>query len=101
MLEVVEESQRELLRSRNTDIRAIQVAPASLDGSEWISASNIPFFEWLDALESWSLALDDYATAVCQEMSRNSLWGDTWGGVSRNVQKCQEILKPPLSPKNR
>ena len=51
-LEVVPESQRELLRSRNTDIRAIHIAFASLDGSEWISASSEPFFEWLDALES-------------------------------------------------
>ena len=68
------------MRSRNTDIRAIQVAPTSPDASDSFSASNKPFFEWLDALESSGLALDDYANAVCPEMSGNSLWDDTWVG---------------------
>ena len=72
VLEVVEESLREVLRSRNTDIRAFQGASAKPDGSEWISASNKPFLERLDALESWSLPLDCYAIAKCPELSRNA-----------------------------
>ena len=92
MLEVVPESQRELLRSRNTDIRAIQVASASLDGSEWISASSEPFFEWLDALESTRLPLDDYAGVVCPEMSGKLAVGRY---VRRNVPKCPEMSGNP------
>ena len=46
-------------------------AGKSLTSGISFSASNKPFLAWLDALESWNVALDDYAIAVCQEMSRN------------------------------
>ena len=100
VLEVVEESQRELLRSRNTDIQAVPVDFATPDASDSCSASNKPFFEWLEALESCSHPLDDYASAVCLEMSGNSLWSETRSGVSGNVWKCLEIRAEPYARQN-
>ena len=97
-LEVVEESQRELLRSRNTDIRAIPVDFADADCFGRFSASNKSIFDRLGALESSGLPLHDYVSVVCPEMSGNYLWSGTWGGVSGNVRKCPEIPKNPLSP---
>ena len=86
--------------SRNTDIRAMPDDFANSDASNSFSAFNETFFDWLDALESSGLPLDDYACVVCPEMSGNLLRGDTWGGVSGNVRKCPEIPKIPLSLQN-
>ena len=79
------------MRSRNTDIRAIPVDFAGPDASDSFSASSKPFSDRLDALESSGLALANYVSVVCPEMSGNFLRGDTWGGVSGNVRKSRTI----------
>ena len=53
-----------------------------------------------DALESSGPPLDDYAIVVCPEMSGNSLWSETWGGLSGNVWKCLEIRAEPYARQN-
>ena len=53
-----------------------------------------------DALESSGPPLDNYAIVVCLEMSGNSLWSETWGGVSGNVWKCPEIRAVPYARQN-